>query len=193
VNAPSRIKPKKCRVCGNEYLPYMTTQVCCMSYECQVTYATAHALKSQEKRVKADRKETREKKQALKPRSQWLKEAQVEFNKYIRLRDADLPCISCQRFHTGQYHAGHYRTVGSCPELRFEEYNIHKQCSACNNHLSGNIINYRINLIRKIGLEKVEWIEGKHEARHYTIDDLKAIKAKYKTLCRELEQLTKGD
>jgi hypothetical protein len=193
MNAPSRIKPKKCRVCGNEYLPYMTTQVCCMSYECQVTYATAHALKSQEKRVKAERKETREKKQALKPRSQWMKEAQSEVNRYVRLRDKDLPCISCGRFHDGQYHAGHYRTVGSAPELRFEVSNIHKQCAPCNNHLSGNLINYRKGLVQKIGIDAVEWIEGKHEPKHYTIDDLKAIKAKYKTLCRELEQLTKGD
>jgi hypothetical protein len=193
MNAPSRIKPKKCRVCGNEYLPYMTTQVCCMSYECQVTYATAHALKSQEKRVKAERKETREKKQALKPRSQWMKETQSEVNRYVRLRDKDLPCISCGRFHDGQYHAGHYRTVGSAPELRFEVSNIHKQCAPCNNHLSGNLINYRKGLVQKIGIDAVEWIEGKHEPKHYTIDDLKAIKAKYKTLCRELEQLTKGD
>jgi DNA repair exonuclease SbcCD ATPase subunit len=175
-------------------MPRLTTQPCCYKYECQVTYATAHALKSQEKRKKQERKELREAKQRIKSRAEWLKEAQSAVNKYIRLRDADQPCISCSRFHSGQYHAGHYRTVGSCPELRFEEYNIHKQCSACNNHLSGNIINYRINLIRKIGLEKVEWLEGKHEPKHYTIDDLKAIKAKYKTLCRELEQaLTKGE
>jgi hypothetical protein len=193
MNAPSRIKPKKCRVCGNEYLPYMTTQVCCMSYECQVTYATAHALKSHEKRVKAERRDLRERREKAKPLSWHKSEAQRWANKFVRLRDAALPCISCQRFHSGQYHAGHYRSVGASPELRYEELNIHKQCSACNNHLSGNIINYRINLIHKIGQEAVDWLEGKHEARHYTIDDLKAIKAKYKTLCRELMQLTKGD
>jgi hypothetical protein len=169
-------------------MPRLTTQPCCYKYECQVTYATAHALQSKEKRVKADRKETREKKQALKTRSQWMKEAQIEFNRYIRLRDADQTCISCGRVHRGQYHAGHYRTVGSCPELRFSELNVHKQCAPCNNHLSGNIVNYRLQLIQKIGEENVEWLEGKHEPKHYTIDDLKAIKAKYKTLCRELEQ-----
>jgi hypothetical protein len=193
VNGPSKVKMKRCRVCREPFMPRLTTQPCCYKYECQVTYATAHALKSQEKRVKADRKETREKKQALKTRSQWMKEAQSEVNRYVRLRDKDLPCISCGRFHDGQYHAGHYRTVGSAPELRFEVSNIHKQCAPCNNHLSGNLINYRKGLVQKIGIDAVEWIEGKHEPKHYTIDDLKAIKAKYKTLCRELEQLTKGD
>jgi hypothetical protein len=179
---------KRCRVCREPFMPRLTTQPCCYKYECQVTYATAHALKSHEKRVKADRKETREKKQALKTRSQWMKEAQVEFNRYVRLRDADLPCISCGRFHTGQYHAGHYLTVGSRPELRFCELNVHKQCSACNNYLSGNIVAYRMALVKRIGLDQVDWLEGKHEPKHYTIDDLKAIKAKYKTLCRELER-----
>jgi hypothetical protein len=174
-------------------MPRLTTQPCCYKYECQVTYATAHALKSQEKRVKAERKDLRERREKAKPLSWHKSEAQRWANKFVRLRDAALPCISCQRFHSGQYHAGHYRSVGASPELRYEELNIHKQCSACNNHLSGNIINYRINLIHKIGQEAVDWLEGKHEARHYTIDDLKAIKAKYKTLCRELMQLTKGD
>jgi hypothetical protein len=194
VNGPSKVKMKRCRVCREPFMPRLTTQPCCYKYECQVTYATAHALKSQDKRVKQERKELRERREKAKPRSWHKAEAQRWFNKYIRLRDADLPCISCQRFHTGQYHAGHYRTVGASPELRFDEHNVHKQCAPCNNHLSGNIVNYRSGLIARIGIELVEWLEGKHEPKHYTIDDLKAIKAKYKTLCRELEQqLTKGD
>jgi hypothetical protein len=193
MNAHIKVKMKRCRVCREPFMPRLSTQPCCYKYECQVTYATAHALKSQEKRVKAERKDLRERREKAKPLSWHKSEAQRWANKFVRLRDADLPCISCQRFHSGQYHAGHYRSVGASPELRYEELNIHKQCSACNNHLSGNIINYRINLIHKIGQEAVDWLEGPHEPRHYTIDDLKAIKAKYKTLCRELEQLTKGD
>ena len=94
--------------------------------------------------MKQERKELREAKQRIKTRAEWLKEAQSEVNRYVRLRDKDLPCISCGRFHNGQYHAGHYRTVGSAPELRFELSNIHKQCAPCNNHLSGNIVNYRL-------------------------------------------------
>jgi hypothetical protein len=193
MNAPSRAKLRKCCVCGDEFLPPNTIRKVCFKFDCQVTYATAHALKSHEKRVKAERKDLRERREKAKPLSWHKAETQRWVNKYVRLRDAKEPCISCGRQHTGQYHAGHYRTVGSCPELRFEELNIHKQCSACNNHLSGNIVNYRLRLVERIGVGAVEWLEGKHEPKHYTIDDLKAIKAKYKTLCRELEQLTKGD
>lgn len=141
---------------------------------------------TRQQKAKREAKDLREAKLRVKTKSEWLKEAQVEFNKYIRLRDADQPCISCGRFHTGQYHAGHYRSVGGSPELRFNEHNVHKQCSACNNYLSGNIVNYRIELIRRIGLDKVNFLEGNHEPLHLTIPEIQAIKAKYKALCNEL-------
>jgi hypothetical protein len=199
MNAPSKVKMKRCRVCREPFMPRLTTQPCCYKYECQVTYATAHALKSQEKRVKADRKETREKKQALKTRSQWMKEAQVEFNRFIRIRDSSLPCICCGLplgnigAVGGGYDCGHYRSVGSAPHLRFDERNAHAQRKQCNRYGSGRAVDYRIGLINRIGVEAVEELEADQTAKHYTIDDLKAIKAKYKTLCRELEQqLTKG-
>ena len=189
VNAPSRIKPKKCRVCPNEFIPWSSTQIVC-GYECAKAWADGQALNAEKARVKQERRETREKKEALKSRSQWLKEAQVEFNKYIRLRDKNSPCISCGRFHAGQYHAGHYRTVGSAPELRFCELNVHKQCAPCNNHLSGNLVLYRKALVEKIGMEALEWLEGKHEPLKLTIPEIIAIRDKYRLLCKAL---TKGE
>ncbi|WP_258530002.1 recombination protein NinG [Pseudomonas aeruginosa] len=68
-------------------------------------------------------------------------------------------------FHDGQYHAGHYRSVGSHPELRFDEDNVHKQCAPCNNHKSGDVVNYRINLVAKIGAAAVARLEGPHERK----------------------------
>jgi hypothetical protein len=125
--------------------------------------------------------------QSLKTRSDHLKEAQTAFNAFIRERDKNDPCISCGRFHTGQYHAGHYRTVGSNPELRFEELNVHKQCAPCNNHKSGNIVEYRIRLKAKIGEDKVDWIEGFHEPKHYTIDEIQEIKSMYSKKLKQLK------
>jgi hypothetical protein len=116
-----------------------------------------------------------------------LREAQTVINQYIRLRDDKEPCISCQRHHTGQYHAGHYLAVGSHPELRFNELNNNKQCSVCNNNLSGNQIEYRKHLIIKIGLDQVEWLEGPHQPRKYTIEEIKAIKDLYKLKLKELK------
>lgn len=174
-----KIKTKLCRVCRVKYTPCRPLQSVC-SAECAYKY-------SKTIRVKAERKETKELKVKLKTKAEWLKEAQAIFNQYIRLRDKDAPCISCQRFHTGQYHAGHYKTTGSHPELRFNEFNVHKQCAPCNNHLSGNIINYRLNLVKKIGLDEVEWLESNHTANKYTIDDIKALKVLYKLKIKALD------
>ena len=137
--------------------------------------------------AKKERKEIKEKKAKLKSRAEYLKEAQAVFNKFIRMRDESQPCISCGRHHTGQYHAGHYRTVGAAPELRFNETNCHKQCSVCNNHLSGNLLEYRRGLMAKIGIDKVEWLEGKHEAKKYTIEEILEIKKLYQRKIKEIE------
>jgi hypothetical protein len=188
MNAPSRVKLKKCRVCHEPFMPRTTTQPCCYKYECQVAYATAHALKAETRRKSAERKKTREAKERIKTRSERLKDAQRWFNKYIRLRDEPFACISCGRFHAGQYHAGHYLTVGAHPELRFDERNCHKQCAPCNNHLSGNIHGYRKGLLDRHGQAILDWLESHHEPKHYTNEEIGEIKAKYKTLCRELEK-----
>ncbi|WP_206082060.1 recombination protein NinG, partial [Pseudomonas viridiflava] len=98
------------------------------------------------------------------------------------------PCVSCGRHHEGKYDAVHYRTVGSNPALRFEPMNCHRQCSPCNTQLSGNIVNYRIELVRRIGITNVEWLEGHHEPQKYTIEELKALTAKYRALTGELKK-----
>jgi len=72
--------------------------------------------------------------------------------------------------------------------LRFCELNVHKQCSVCNNHRSGNIVEYRINLVKKIGAEQVEWLEGSHKPEKYTIEQIKEIRAEYQLKLKELKR-----
>ncbi|MDG6334342.1 recombination protein NinG, partial [Glaesserella parasuis] len=55
--------------------------------------------KAIEKRNREERAKIKATRERLKSRSEWLKDAQAVFNEYIRLRDKDEPCISCQRFH----------------------------------------------------------------------------------------------
>lgn len=173
-------KPK-CRNCKAEFERERPFQVCC-SIPCAIEYSRAQKEKQESKKLAA-------RKAALKTKAQWLREAQTAFNAYIRERDAGQPCISCGRFHTGQIHAGHYLSVGAHPELRFNEDNVHAQCQPCNAHLSGNIVNYRPRLIEKIGMERVEWLEGHHEPVKYSIDEIKQIKKEYQD---KLKQLKKG-
>ena len=191
-----RNKPPKqhqCKECGGYYVKSQSTQQVC-SMKCAIAYSKRKAEEKRKKQEKSDRLEAgrrmRARKEALKSRPDWLKEAQKAFNEFIRLRDADLPCISCGRYHNGQYHAGHYRSVGACPELRFNEDNVHKQCSVCNNHKSGNAIEYRINLIRKIGLERVEFLERHdHQPLKLSIDEIKELIKFYKAKCKGLENV----
>jgi hypothetical protein len=173
------LKLKTCKICKKKFEPLRFAQNVC-GIPCAIEHA--NALKA-----KKARKEHKEAKTKLKSRADWLKEAQAVFNKFIRMRDEKEACISCGRHHTGQYHAGHYRTVGAAPELRFNELNVYKQCAPCNNHLSGNLIEYRRRLVAKIGIEKVEWLEGKHEALKLTIEEIQAIKKEYQQKIKELQ------
>ena len=179
------MKPKKCKVCKADYVPQKMGQRVC-SPECALSLAVSQRGKAEKVARVKERKADKEK---LKTRSNWMREAQAAFNLFIRLRDADEPCISCGRHHTGQYHAGHFLSVGARPELRFEERNVHKQCSACNNHLAGNIVLYRKALFSKIEAGGVDWLEGPHEPKKYTIDDLKQIKVTYTAKVKELKAL----
>lgn len=178
---------KKCRACKAPYEPRNSLQKAC-SIMCAMALAKIDRERAESREAKQRRREQREDRERIKPRSQWMREAQAAFNQFIRERDHGLPCISCGRHHQGQYHAGHYRSTGACPEARFDEMNCHKQCAPCNSHLSGNLIEYRIGLVRRYGPDITDYLEGPHEPKKYTIDDLRAIKAEYTAKAKELKK-----
>lgn len=165
-------RTSKCKVCRAPYAKRSIQHKVCGKVECAVEFA-------RREREKRERKELRQRKEQAKSRADLTREAQAAFNKFIRLRDANEPCISCGRHHQGQYHAGHYLSTGARPELRFDEANCHRQCAPCNNHLSGNIALYRVALIKKIGLAEVERLEGPHPSKKYTAEELREIKLEY--------------
>lgn len=185
--AAKQPRPKKCAHCQEMFNPMRLGQKVC-SPACALAMAPSNAGKARKAIDQLERKEIRASKERIKSRADHLRDAQAAVNEYVRLRDKDLPCVSCGRHHQGQYHAGHYRTVAANPELRFELLNIHKQCAPCNNHKSGDIVNYRIELVKRIGAEAVEWLEGPHEPLKLTIDQIKAITAKYRAMVRELKR-----
>lgn len=90
------------------------------------------------------------KKEKLTPLNELLKDAEREVNQFIRNRDKKLGCITCGDKVTD---AGHFIPVGENSALRFEELNIWGQCINCNRHKDGNRKVYRIELIKRIGLE----------------------------------------
>ncbi|MCK9802109.1 recombination protein NinG [Pseudomonas sp. MAFF 302030] len=189
-------KPKKCRVatCRASFVPSRMGQAVC-SPACAMIDAPRHQEKARKSLAQVERSEIKVRKEKLKSRADHIREAQAAVNEYVRLRDAHLPCISCDStpndndLMTGsRWDAGHYRSVGACPELRFEPLNIHRQCVKCNRNLSGNAVEYRIRLVQRIGAEKVAWLEGLHPACKYTVDEIKAIKAEYRAKTKELKK-----
>ena len=189
-------KLKKCRVaeCGASFVPARLGQAVC-SPACAILDAPKNLDRAVKSLAQVGRREIKVRKEKLKSRADHLREAQAAVNEFIRLRDAHLPCISCDStpsdndLMTGsRWDAGHYRSVGACPELRFELLNIHRQCVRCNRNLSGNAVEYRIRLVLRIGAEKVDWLEGPHPARKYTVDEIKVIKADYRAKSRELKR-----
>ncbi|MBW6226796.1 recombination protein NinG [Pseudomonas aeruginosa] len=183
-------KTRKCQnpACSQEFTPrFSSTQKVC-SPACALAIKDKHAKPARKAIDDRERREIKVRKERLKSKADHLREAQAAFNEFIRWRDWDRPCISCGRFHDGQYHAGHYRSVGSHPELRFDEDNVHKQCAPCNNHKSGDVVNYRINLVAKIGAEAVARLEGPHDAGKWTVEEIKAIKALYRAKARDAKR-----
>ena len=177
----------RCKSCGKIFKPKYFLNKYCNDDICQNLMIKEALKKSKAKKVKEWNKEKKVRKEALKTLSDYKKELQVIFNKFIRLRDKGLNCISCNK-PAKKENAGHYRSVGGNPELRFEELNNNLQCEYCNTYLHGNLIDYRINLIKKIGIEKVEWLEGKHDPKHYTIEQIKGLKVMYRLKIKQLEK-----
>jgi hypothetical protein len=176
---------KQCRVCKAEFEPRTSTHRVC-SMQCAV------ALNKQN-RERAYKAETKALKRQIKPRSAWIKEAQAAFNRFIRTRDAGKPCISCGRNTKANTDAGHYRSTGAQPALRFNELNCHLQCRHCNSFKSGALSEYRIGLIAKIGPELVEWLDRDHPPAKFSIDDLKFLKAYYTEQTKRILKYGEGE
>lgn len=183
---------RRCRVCESKFEPTRPMQPTCSDMKCMVAYATDAALRSRTKREKkaaheqkAQRKRDKERLLALRPLSYFAGLAQKAFNEWIRWRDRDEPCISCGRHHKGAHDAGHYRTVGSNPALRFNEDNCHKQCVPCNRDKHGNAVEYRLRLLDKIGPERLAVLEGPWPAAHLSRDDLIELQKKYAARTRD--------
>lgn len=183
-------RPKMCKnpACGISFQPQRLGQAVC-SPACALAIKDVNQQKARKSLALVERREIKVRKEKLKSRADHLKDTQQAFNAWVRARDAGQPCISCGTTADVQYCAGHYRTTAAAPELRFEPLNVNLQCNRnCNMGKSGNLLGYRPGLIKKIGIEAVEWLEGPHEAKKYTVEELKAMTAEYRAKTRELKK-----
>ena len=186
-------KPKKCKnpACGISFPPQRLGQAVC-SPKCALAMAPANSERASKAIAQLGRREIKVRKEALKSRGDHMREAQQAFNEYIRTRDqaAGHFCISSGKpldWSGNAVDAGHYRSVGSAPHLRFDERNCHAQSKQDNRFLSGNAVDYRIGLIARIGQEAVDALESDQSVRKYSVEQIKGIKTYYRAKTRELK------
>lgn len=107
------------------------------------------------------------------------------FNKFIRERDCIgdyFTCISCGEFKNKRFaQAGHF-IPSTYSQLKYNEDNVHAECLQCNCIDNNHLVGYRKNLINKIGVEKVEWLESHNIAntKKWDRQELLEIISKYK-------------
>lgn len=180
-------KPKKCSICKQPFHPWNTLQKAC-SIECAKTMAEHKREKEERKSARIAKQERAEGLKKLKALREYIKELQVIFNAFIRLRDAEDGCISCDRpaSWNGQWHASHFFATSIRPNLRFNENNVHKACSICNNYMHGNLTPYREKLILKIGIEEFNILESSIEPAKFTIPQIEEMKEYYAKRIKEL-------
>ncbi len=122
-------------------------------------------------------------KEKVKTLSDYENEAKKSFQKFIRLRDQNNPCISCQNPNPSDWCGSHYFAAGVYSGMIFDERNCHGACNTyCNKFLSGNLNEYRINLVIKFGEDWVKQLENdalERKKYKYTKSELIEIKKKY--------------
>jgi hypothetical protein len=167
----------KCKQCSKEFKQNNSLHVIC-SYTC---YAQWTNKKEIEKRLK-------EYKINVVKLSDLESLAKIQFQKWVRKRDENLPCISCGTSKTNQWDGSHYLSAEQYSGVIFNEMNVNKACCYCNRNLYGNPIEYRKGMIKKYGLFAVEGLEElANETRHYkfTKDELIEIAKNYKQLNKQ--------
>lgn len=176
-------KPKKCKNCGEQFVPFRSTQKAC-GYECAAELAKV-AVKQKEARERAFNHKLLKAKFNLKHKNlcEYEAEAKKEFQRWIRERDAGLNCISCGSTTSKPFwDGGHFKKAELFSGVIFNEDNCHKQCRKCNYFLNGNELAYREGLVKKIGIDRVEQLEQlANETRmyKYTREELVELKKKY--------------
>lgn len=160
--------------------------------DCAQIHGATVAAKQKAKAQRQERAQDKVKREGMKTYPQLIRETQSAFNSAVRLRDqlAGYPCISSGRpldWNGNAVDAGHWRSTGSAPHLRFNFDNCHAQSKHDNQYKAGNAVDYRIGLIVRIGIARVEALEADNAPRKWTHDELRAMKAEFQAMARKLK------
>jgi hypothetical protein len=160
-------------------------QSCLISYGMTKTDKLIKSAKKEKKKVNAKQKRdyydndktTRE------------KAAHDACHLWIKIRDKGDLCICCNKPIGEQGNAGHFHESGNNSRIRYDEDNIHYQRIYCNMYKGGDSDDYRGNLIKKIGIDRVERLDSlKGGTVKRTCEDYKTIENYYKDKIKHHKQ-----
>lgn len=181
---PRGPRRKLCSCCRVSFVP-MTPMGRACSIDCAIKLAVKVREAVERKVARADRAATKVALEQHKPIAYWLAKVERVCNEYVRARDPNI-CISCGVTHSSAWQAGHYISVGANGTLRFNEDNIHKQCIQCNIFKGSNATAYRIGLLEKIGVARVEALEAWHPPVKMTRAACEELETHYRAKLRAL-------
>jgi hypothetical protein len=189
--------PTRCKHCKAKFTAEERSRGFVLHEGCVEGWVKANLPKLEKKRVQLARRRAAEGKRAIRARKQALKtpteleqDCRRIVQKIARIRDRDDGCISCEKGPNwqGQWHGSHFRSVGACSALSLHLWNIHKACSVCNHHKSGNIAEYAPRLVRKIGQERVDWLNSQNQTVRRSREYLERFK---KVMGKRLRRMEK--
>lgn len=182
------MKMKKCKNCKTPFEPrFSSLEKFCWNQDCKLIEAMEKLSKIKKKQKLDDNIKWKEKKESLKTLQDYLQEYQTLVNTFVRLRDRNKKCISCNKTLKAKFDAGHFFSVGSYPSIRFDLTNIFGQCVHCNQHLRGNVHEYRKNITKRISQEELEELEFKSQRtanfmKHEIIEMMEEMKKQIKEI-----------
>ena len=177
-------KTKKCKICSSEFFVERFNQKTC-DYKCAIILAKQNQAEKVKKEWKLEKAVLKDK---LKTLGEYEADAKKSFQKWVRLRDKDMPCISCGTTTSDLYDGGHYFKAELFSGLIFDPRNCHKQCRKCNRFLGGNEIQYRLGLVQRFGIDFVEQLETDSVGKRiykFSKEELVAKKIQFDILIKE--------
>ena len=210
----------KCRYCKKKFeAKFNTTEKFCSTQHAMAWLATPDGVEAKKKaqakiasdKARAEKKKLVERKRAFqnKDKSWLLDKCQQHFNRMRKLQELkwfldqgkEPECISCGvKLNKSNWCCGHFITVGSSANLRFEPKNTYLQCNKrCNQELSGNRCGnkttrgYEEGLRERFGEEKgneiIAWCEeNQHTVKRWTCEELGMMKARFSSAANKLEK-----
>jgi len=178
----------KAKSCRKRFEPVGSTLQPVCSPPCAIEHTKYLREKKEKEEGKTRRRRIKKMKREIMTLSDHKKELQVLVNRYVRIRDKDSNCISCDRPLVGKFDAGHFYSQGGYPSVRFDLVNIWGQCVYCNRDLHGNLLPYRTRLIKKIGKKEYNALEQRARASNkQTIPEIILMKEEYKEKLRVIK------